>query len=186
MAVPLMRIIAGIARSRRLVGPRGQTTRPMTDRVRESLFSSIAAWIPDSVVLDLYAGTGAMGLEALSRGAAAVTFVERDRAALDALRRNIATVDLGGSIVSGDVDDFLGRAGGSCDVAFVDPPYAVPLASLVETLQKLSPLLVEGGIAIVHRRSGEHPPEVVAELVLVDERSYGSAVLWRYTKEQTW
>ncbi|MDJ0663841.1 MAG: 16S rRNA (guanine(966)-N(2))-methyltransferase RsmD [Acidimicrobiia bacterium] len=186
MVVPLMRIIAGVARSRRLVGPPGQTTRPMTDRVRESVFSSIAAWIPDSVVLDLYAGTGSMGLEALSRGAAEVTFVERDPAALDALRRNIDTVGLGGSVVAGDVDSFLAQANPPVDIAFVDPPYAVPLASLVETMQKLSPLLAEDGIAIVHRRSGEHPPDAVAGLVLVDERSYGSAVLWRYAKEQTW
>jgi len=186
MVVSLMRIIAGVARSRRLVSPSGLTTRPMTDRVRESLFASIAAWIPDSVVLDLYAGTGAMGLEALSRGATAATFVERDRVALNALRQNIETVDLGGSVISGDVDAFLARARGPFDVAFVDPPYAVPLPSLVETLQKLSPLLTEEGIAIVHRRAGEDPPDAVAGLVLVDERSYGSAVLWRYAKEQTW
>ena len=181
-----MRIIAGVARSRRLVGPSGLTTRPMTDRVRESLFSSIAAWIPDSAILDLYAGTGAMGLEALSRGAAEATFVERDRPALEALRQNIDTVGLGGLVVADDVDRYLARARGPLDVVFVDPPYALPLASLVETLQKLPPLLAEDGIVIVHRRSGEHPPEEVAGLVQVDERSYGSAVLWRYTKEQTW
>ena len=181
-----MRIIAGVARSRRLVGPPGQTTRPMTDRVRESLFSSIAAWIPNSVILDLYAGTGSMGLEALSRGAGAVTFVERDRAALEALRKNIETVGLGGVVVAGDVDGYLDRASGPVDVAFVDPPYAVPLPSLVETLERLSSLLAEDGIAIVHRRSGEEPPAVVAGLTLVDERSFGSAVLWRYAKEQTW
>ena len=106
MVVPLMRIIAGAARGRRLVGPPGQTTRPMTDRVRESLFSSIAAWLPDGVVLDLYAGTGSMGLEALSRGAKEVTFVEKDRNALDALRKNVDAVGLGGRIISGDVDRF--------------------------------------------------------------------------------
>ena len=180
-----MRIIAGIARSRRLIAPPGQTTRPMTDRVRESLFSSISAWIPDSVVFDLYAGTGSMGLEALSRGASDVTFVERDRNAIAALRTNIETVGLGGRVVSGDVDRFLDRADGPLDLAFVDPPYAVALPSLVETMKKLSPLLAHDGIAIVHRRSGEDPPDSIADLVLVDERRYGSAVLWRYAKEQT-
>lgn len=186
MVVPLMRIIAGIARSRRLVGPPGQTTRPMTDRVREALFSSIAAWLPDAIVLDLYAGTGSMGLEALSRGAAEVTFVERDRAALDVLRKNIETVGLGGRVIAGDVGTYLDRASGPVDVAFVDPPYAVALPSLVETVQKLSPLLVQDGIAIVHRRAGEEPPVSIADLALIDERRYGSAVLWRYAKEQTW
>ncbi|MCP4307987.1 MAG: 16S rRNA (guanine(966)-N(2))-methyltransferase RsmD [bacterium] len=180
-----MRIISGSARSRRLVGPPGQTTRPMTDRVREALFSSILAWIPDGVVLDLYAGTGSMGLEALSRGAAAATFVERDRAALAALRSNLETVGLGGQVVADDVDRYLLRAKGPIDVAFVDPPYAVALPSLVETMTKLSPLLAHDGIAIVHRRSGEDPPESIAGLVLADERRYGSAVLWRYAKEKT-
>ncbi len=186
MVVPIMRIIAGAARSRRLVGPPGRTTRPMTDRVRESMFSSIAAWLPDSVVMDLYAGSGSLGLEALSRGAAEVTFVERDRAALTALRKNIDTVGLGGTVVAGDVDTFISRATGPVDVAFVDPPYAVALPSVVETLANLSPLLAADGIAIVHRRSGEEPPTAIGDLVLVDERKYGSAVLWRYAKEQTW
>ncbi len=180
-----MRIISGIARSRRLVAPPGQTTRPMTDRVRESLFSSIAVWISGAVVFDLYAGTGSMGLEALSRGASDVTFVERDRNALTALQTNMETVGLGGRVVTGDVDRFLERATGPVDVAFVDPPYAVALPSLVETMTKLSPLLAHDGIAIVHRRSGEEPPASIAVLVLVDERKYGSAVLWRYAKEQT-
>lgn len=178
-----MRIIAGSAGSRRLVGPPGLTTRPMTDRVRESLFSSIAAWLPDSVVIDLYAGTGSMGLEALSRGAAVVTFVERDREALAALHKNIDTVGLGGTVVAGDVDVFLDRADGPVDIAFVDPPYAVALPSLMETMAKLSRLLADDGLVIVHRRSGEEPPEEIAGLSLVAEREYGSAVLWRYTKE---
>jgi 16S rRNA (guanine966-N2)-methyltransferase len=178
-----MRIIAGSARGRRLAGPPGRTTRPMTDRIRESLFSSIAAWIPDSVVYDLYAGTGAMGLEALSRGAAEVTFVERDRAALGVLRRNIEAVGLGGTVVADDVAAFLDRAQSSCDLAFVDPPYAVALPSLVETVAKLSPVMAYGGLAIVHRRSGEEPPAGIASLSLTDERTYGGAVLWRYTKE---
>ncbi len=179
-----MRIIAGSARSRRLVAPPGTTTRPMTDRVRESLFSSISAWLPQGIVLDLYAGTGSMGLEALSRGAAAVTFVERDREALSALRTNVETIGLGGRVIAGDVDRFLERAREPVDVAFVDPPYAVALPSLLETMKKLSPLLAHDGIAIVHRRSGEDPPESIADLVLVDERRYGSAALWRYAKEQ--
>lgn len=178
-----MRIIAGQAHGRRLVGPPGQTTRPMTDRVRESLFSSITARIPGSVVLDLYAGTGSMGLEALSRGAAEVTFVERDRKALEALRRNIEAVGLGGAVVAADVDSFLDRSDTNCDLAFVDPPYAVALPSLQTTVGKLARLVSENGLVVVHRRSGEEPPRDMGGLVLTDERGYGSAVLWRYEKE---
>lgn len=180
-----MRIIAGTARGRRLLAPPGLTTRPMTDRVRESLFSSIAPWIPDGNVLDLYAGTGSLGLEASSRGATEVTFVERDRRALEKLRRNIESVGLGGTVVAGDVDAFLSRAEANYDLAFVDPPYSLPLPSLVETLGNLSQRVVGDGLVIVHRRSGEEPPTGITSLALVDERDYGSAAVWRYAKEDT-
>ena len=180
-----MRIIAGAARSRRLVGPRGTITRPMTDRMRESLFSSIAPLITDAVVLDLYAGSGSMGLEALSRGAAEVRFVEQDRDALRALRTNIETVGLGGTVVPSDVDRYLESSKGVFDLAFVDPPYALPLPSLLETMKKLSPRLAQTGIAVVHRRHGEDPPEFIESLVLIERRRYGGAELWRYQKEQT-
>lgn len=178
-----MRVIGGVARSRKLVGPQGTTTRPMTDRMRESLFSSIAQRVPQSSVLDLYAGTGSMGLEALSRGAGAATFVEQDRAALAALRTNIETVGLGGNVVAGDVDRFLERTSSEFDLVFVDPPYAVPLASVLETLAKVSPRLAQRGLVVVHRRRGEQPPESTVDLVLVEKREYGGAELWRYAKE---
>ena len=127
-----MRIIGGIARSRRLMSPSGDATRPMTDRMRETLFSSIATQLGDAVVLDLYSGSGSLGLEALSRGAATATFVEKDRNALIALRANVATVGLGGDVVAADVDGFVEGCRERFDLVFVDPPYAVPLASVVE------------------------------------------------------
>jgi 16S rRNA (guanine966-N2)-methyltransferase len=153
--------------------------------MRESLFSSIAVLVPGSVVLDLYAGTGSMGLEALSRGAVDVTFVEKDWGALKALTTNVETIGLGGHIIPSDVDRFLDSAVGTFDLAFVDPPYAVPLASLVETLMRMSSLMAAGGTTIVHRRIGSEAPEVIAALHLVDQRQYGGAELWRYEKEQT-
>lgn len=125
-----------------------------------------------------------MGLEALSRHAKEVTFVENDRQALAALKANIETVGLGGRIVASDVDRFLDRSRGQFDLAFVDPPYAVPLASLVETMIRLLPLLSPQGTAIIHRRKGSEPPDPIGMLRLVDMRRYGSAELWRYTKEQ--
>ena len=91
-----MRVIAGVAKGRRLRAPAGLATRPMTDRAREAVFSAIAASIPGARVLDLYAGTGSLGLEALSRGAASATFVERDRSAVTALQVNVGMVGLGG------------------------------------------------------------------------------------------
>jgi 16S rRNA (guanine966-N2)-methyltransferase len=158
----------------------------MTDRMRESLFSSIASWLPDAEVLDLYAGSGSLGLEALSRGAAAATFVETDRQALSALQANLATVGLGGDVASVDVDHFIDGSSGRYDLVFVDPPYAVPLPSVIETITKLSPLVNDGGLVVVHRRHGEEWPAAIAELVLVDERRFGGAELRRYEKEQAW
>ena len=178
-----MRIIAGKAKSRRLVAPEGDTTRPMTDRMRESLFSSIGFVVPGAEVLDLFAGSGSMGLEALSRGANGATFVERDRGALEALRTNVDALGVGGRVIASDVDAFLGRCREAFDIAFVDPPYAVPLASVVETATKLSPLLTQGAVVVVHRRHNEELPAAIADLTLVDQRRFGGAGLWRYEKE---
>jgi 16S rRNA (guanine966-N2)-methyltransferase len=154
--------------------------------MRESLFSSIAAWLDDAAVLDLYAGSGSLGLEALSRGAQAATFVENDRKAVSTLRTNLATVGLGGDIVTVDVDRFIDISSDRYDLVFVDPPYAVPLASVVDTIAKLAPLVNDGGLVVVHRRHGEEWPVRIADFVLVDERRFGGADLRRYEKERMW
>ncbi|MDH5372871.1 MAG: 16S rRNA (guanine(966)-N(2))-methyltransferase RsmD, partial [Acidimicrobiia bacterium] len=120
-----MRIIAGHAKGRRLRSPHGLATRPMMDRVREALFSSLGARIPGSRVLDLYAGSGSLGLEALSRGAESSVFVEQGRAALDALRENVEMIGLDGVVVAVDVASFLRSTPEQFDVVFVDPPYAL-------------------------------------------------------------
>jgi 16S rRNA (guanine966-N2)-methyltransferase len=179
-----MRIIAGAAKGRRLVAPRGLGTRPMTDRVKEALFSSLGAAVFDARVLDLYAGTGSLGLEALSRGAADATFVEQDRAALTALRANVAAVGLGGDIVAGSVERFLVDEGERFDLAFVDPPYALPLASLNDVLSRLTASLVRGAVVVLHRRHGDEAQAAVPSLVVTDRRHYGSAELWRFAKEE--
>lgn len=177
-----MRIIAGSAKGRRLASPRGGATRPLTDRVREALFSSLGAEVIGARVLDLYAGSGSVGLEALSRGAASVVFVERDRGALDALRRNVAAVGLGGEVVADDAERHVARIAEPVDLAFVDPPYALPLASVLQVLERLEPILTDGATVVVHRRKGEEPPQQLAGLMLVDRRRYGDAEVWRYRK----
>lgn len=155
----------------------------MTDRAREGLFSSIAADLPDARVLDLFAGSGSLGLEALSRGAREVVFVERERAALSALEANIDAVGLGGRIVAADVRRHLSRPAPAeaFDVAFVDPPYAASLPSVVEVLDELLPWLSPGALVVVHRRAGEDRPTVQG-LEPVGERAYGTAQLWRYRR----
>jgi 16S rRNA (guanine966-N2)-methyltransferase len=175
-----MRIIAGIAKGRRLVGPKGDATRPMTDRMKEALFSTLAGRVVDARVVDLYAGSGSLGLEALSRGAASCVFVEKDRRALAVLTRNIEAVGLGGEIVAGDVERFLGASPTVADLAFVDPPYELALASVGSVVEALERILSEEATVVVHRRRGEEPPDAIGGLSLVDRRSYGDAELWRY------
>lgn len=122
-----MRIIAGTARGRKLSSPPGERTRPLLDRVREALFSILGARIEGARVLDLYAGTGSIGLEALSRGAVSCVFVERDRDALECLRENVSALGFleRSRIVRGRVEEQLLRPPEECyDAIFFDPPYA--------------------------------------------------------------
>ena len=124
-----MRVIAGALKGRRLVTPRGATTRPTADQVRIALMDTLGPRLPDARVLDLFAGAGGVGLEALSRGAAHTTFVERDPRALEALVENIRTLDLEPRthVVRGDVTRQLGRLAGEArrfEIVFLDPPYA--------------------------------------------------------------
>ncbi len=122
-----MRVVAGEFGGRRLVAPVGDATRPTTDKVREAVFNSLTSMglVEDAIVVDLYAGSGAMGIEALSRGAARCTFVERDRNALHALRTNIDTLGLADrtTVVTSDVFAWV-PAVRNVDLALVDPPYS--------------------------------------------------------------
>ncbi len=179
-----MRVIAGAAKGRRLVGPKGDATRPLTDRAKEALFSSLGAVVVGARVLDLYAGSGALALEALSRGAAAAVLVERDHRALAALRRNVAAVGLGGEVVASDVEQFLGRPRGPFTLAFVDPPYALSLASLADVLRLLDTCLGPGATTVVHRRSGQPAPEVPDGWEPTAQHRYGDTVLYRFEKGQ--
>jgi len=126
-----MRIVAGEWGGRRIQAPPGRGTRPTTDRVREAWMSTVGPHLPGARVLDLFAGSGALGLEALSRGAASATFVEQDAKALAALRANLDALDAKdtATVVKGDALKYArGLAAGAFDVAFADPPYAKGLA----------------------------------------------------------
>lgn len=125
-----MRVVAGIAKGRRLVAPKGDLTRPTSDFVREAVFNTLGSLVDleEATVLDLFAGTGALGIEALSRGAASADFVDADRRAVTAIRENLAGTGLEGGVVhQADVLRWLERRAPSLaahDVAFADPPYA--------------------------------------------------------------
>lgn len=125
--MPGVRIVAGTARGRRIAAPPGRSTRPTSDRVREAVFNSLGSLgvVVDATVLDLFAGSGALGLEALSRGAAHATFVDHDPAALAVVRANVDALGFGDrcAVVRADALDHLARAD-EVDLALCDPPYA--------------------------------------------------------------
>ncbi len=179
-----MRVIAGAAKGRRLVGPAGRDTRPMTDRAREALFSSLGPAVAGARVLDLYAGAGTLGLEALSRGAESAVFVERDRKALAALRTNVAAVALGGEVAARDVAGYVAGCGAEFDVVFVDPPYALAEGVLGEVLADLDRAVSPGGVVIVHRRAGGPPPRGPDSWETSGGRRYGDTMLWRFDKPE--
>ena len=178
-----MRIIAGEAKGRRLAAPRSGT-RPFTGRAKEAVFSSLAAHVPGAYVLDLFAGSGSLGLEALSRGAASAVFVERDRGAVTVLADNVASVDLGGTVVSSDVVRFLERDRSTYTLAFVDPPYAFEDPEVERILHLVGERLTVDGRVVVHRRRGGSAPES-DNLRCTDRRRYGDSEIWILEKEQT-
>jgi 16S rRNA (guanine966-N2)-methyltransferase len=166
-----MRVVAGSLRGRTIEAPDGDATRPTTDRTREAVFNSLASMgvLDDAVVLDLYAGSGAMGIEALSRGARRCTFIERDRRALDSIRGNIRALDLSdrSSVVAGDVMASVVAQRG-VDLALVDPPYE--FADWARLLEVLSIAL--GPDAVVVAESGRDLGEPEGWLVRRSKR-YG-------------
>jgi 16S rRNA (guanine966-N2)-methyltransferase len=177
-----VRVIAGAARGRRLGVPAGDRTRPTADRVKEALFSSLQPRLAGARVLDLYAGAGGLGLEALSRGASAVTFVESDRRALRSLRANIEVVALPGAEVVG-LD--VGRAltsdvlVGPFDLVLLDPPYRLSDEELGEVLVALAPLLAPGAHVVVERDRRAGTPRWPAGLLPAEPRRYGDTAVHR-------
>lgn len=178
-----MRIIAGAAKGRKLAGPGTQSTRPATDMVREAVFSMVGTWVESADVVDLYAGTGSFGLEALSRGSATAIFVENGAKPLAALRRNVESVGLGGRIVDRSVQDFLRSSEETFDLAFVDPPWPMTPESLQADLIALDRLLRPNAEIIVSRRHGDDAPTVPSSWRVATDRSYGDTRILRYEKE---
>ncbi len=178
-----MRIVGGSARGRVLRAPRGLATRPTSDKVRAAVFNLLGQFFDGGRVLDLYAGSGAMALEALSRGCAFAVCVESDPAAAECIRRNASACGFGDRVEvrRESVLDALQRLPiGSFDLVFLDPPYAEgPEAAL----SRLSPLLVPGGAAVAEHDRRRSPAERYGALALADRRSYGGTAVSIYRRE---
>ena len=171
-----MRIIAGEHKGARIFAPRGHDTRPTSDRAREAAFNLIGP-VDGAVVLDLFAGSGAMGLEALSRGAAKAVFVENDRDACRAIDRNLDKLRLtGATVIQRDATQALAAeaaAGRRYDLVLVDPPYEM-FSSLQNALSRyLPPVLAEGGLVVVETESRTEPE--LDSLAKRTSRRYGAA-----------
>jgi 16S rRNA (guanine966-N2)-methyltransferase len=164
-----VRIVAGEFRGRRLAAPRGVRTRPTADRVREALFSMLGD-VSGARVLDLYAGSGALGIEALSRGAESAVFVERDPRAVAAIERNLASIGLEQRIVKGDALRFLARDERTFDLVFCDPPYD-SASRLAGPLAEHLPALTSDHARIVTESDKRNPLEL--PFPLATERTYG-------------
>src|SRR5579875_3280457 len=186
----MTRIVGGVAKGRHLaVPPKG--TRPTSDRAREGLFNTLRAHldVEGARVLDLFAGTGAVGLEALSRGAVAATFVESDRGACEVLKRNVAAVGLPGAAVHRRAAAIYLTTSGAdepFDLVFADPPYAVPDEQLAALLTALCEpgWLAKDALVVVERSARGAEPQWPDGIALVTSRRYGDGQLW-YGRRQS-
>jgi 16S rRNA (guanine966-N2)-methyltransferase len=180
-----MRIVAGRHRGRRLVAPPGETTRPTADRLRQALFDMLthAPWagrelLDGARVLDAFAGTGALGLEALSRGAAQASFIERDRAALAALRANIATCreEERARVIAGDATR-PPRAAAPCSLVFLDPPYGQGLVPRAIAALDAAGWIAPGAIIVAETGREEEAPAPPGCEAAAEPRRHGAGTL---------
>ena len=177
-----MRVITGSARGRKMKTPENYDIRPTTDNVKESVFNIIQFDIEGRRVLDLFAGTGQLGIECLSRGASSAVFVDQSREAVKIVKENLKACGLSGTVVQSDALSFL-RTCGKFDIIFVDPPYDSDLyESVLNTVNSID-ILSDGGIIICESRRERALPEMTAPYKKRKEYTYGKVKLCIYTKE---
>lgn len=179
-----MRVITGTAKGCRLQTLSGLDTRPTVERVKEGIFSAISFEVEGRRVLDLFAGSGQMGIEALSRGARSCTFVDRSREAATIIKQNLQTTKLfqNATVVCGDVLELLTHHRDPFDLVFLDPPYADGL--LLPCLEKISTRITVGGAVVCESDRETELPEQVGSLVLQRTYRYGRVLVRLYRREE--
>ncbi|MGI8927108.1 MAG: 16S rRNA (guanine(966)-N(2))-methyltransferase RsmD [Tepidiformaceae bacterium] len=167
-----------------LAEPKGMRLRPTTGMVREAIFNMLAGRLEGAAVLDLFAGTGALGIEALSRGAARAVFVEGEAAACQAILQSLARGAFGerGTVLRGRLPSALRNVEGTFDLVLMDPPYDSEAAAPV--LEAVGPLVAAGGVVVYEHASRYNPPERPAGLLLQDRRVYGDSAVALYGPEE--
>jgi 16S rRNA (guanine(966)-N(2))-methyltransferase RsmD len=185
-----MRVIAGSARGLKLAAPAGMQTRPTADRVKEALFSIITSRheLIGSRILDMCAGTGSLGIEALSRGAASCSFIEQDRSVMAILEKNLTKAGLDGRSNCLMFDavkglNQLSRQGKTFDIVFFDPPYSSELYAVVPELLGTRSLISDGGLLVAECSARSPLVERYGTLVRIDRRVYGDTALELFIRE---
>jgi 16S rRNA (guanine(966)-N(2))-methyltransferase RsmD len=170
-----MRITGGVYRGRKVQCPKG-VIRPAMDRMRESMFSILGS-LEGTSFLDLFSGSGLVGIEAASRGASPVILVEMDRKKRTVIEKNIGIVESEISLVMMPVERFFKRGMGSFDIIYLDPPFPMPGKVQLVASAASSGLLAEGGKVLIHHPAEESWPETIESLVCYDKRTYGRSIL---------
>ena len=178
-----MRIISGSRRGKKLLPPVGDGTRPTTDRVKESVFNIIQSYLPSERVLDLFAGSGALGIEALSRGSSHAVFIDNSRDALSVCRRNIenSRFEEKSSVIQTDALGYLEKCTEYFDIIFLDPPYNRGLLTRAAALIEKRGLLAEGGIMVCETEVGGEVPSLEST-ELIRSASYGKTSILIYRR----
>ena len=173
-----MRILSGTFKNRTLSSPKGGKTRPTSSKMRASVFNILQGLVEGADFLDVFAGSGAMGLEALSRGAASATFIERDAQAARCIRQNLKTLGINGKILQRDASLALKQLDKKYDIIYIDPPYDLEITPLL----KLLPSLIKDGGSILVEQSSRVELDV-SPLTLENKRTYGDSVLYFLSAE---
>ena len=177
-----MKIIAGNHKGRKLASLPGKTTRPTSGKVREAIFSIVADRIEDAAILDLFAGTGAFGLEAISRGASHAVFIDSDRKGIEVIRKNITACGENdrSTVLAADVAGGLRRlalSGGTFDLVFMDPPYNRQAVQPALESLAASGILARGAIVAIEHDKNEKIPEDIVDMEVTDRRKYGKTLV---------
>lgn len=179
-----MRVITGMAKGKRLDTLEGLDIRPTTDKVKEAIFSSIQFDLFDSVVLDLFAGTGQLGIEAISRGARAAVFVDNSRKSLEVVKKNLKKTEFinKSTVLNMNGIDFIGSTSNKFDFIFLDPPYNKGI--LMQILPKLSNILTQNGMIICEYEKNLDLPEEIEGLLLKKVQKYGKIKVSMYCRKE--
>lgn len=181
-----MIITGGLARGRRVSAPEGLDVRPTGSKTRQALFNILAPNVPEAAVLDVFAGTGLIGLEALSRGAASVTFVEESGKMVRAIQTSLTDLGFEAEVRHGDFRQILPHLkSGTYDIIFGDPPYKTNFPTLLlKTVERLHLLSPDGVLVIEHQRGYKFPEEELTRLVKSDTRHYGQSSLTFFRRSE--